>query len=87
MAEEQSLPAIAHRLQRLMLEEYEAKFEKGEINSSDLANLEKLLARNGYNFDPKLIPQGLQDKLPDPVSFDEDDRGDVKILPMQRKQA
>jgi hypothetical protein len=63
---------IAERLQLKLLQRFEALIDQGEMSSTDAATLTRLLAANGWNLDPKKIPQRLRDKLTKVVEFDDD---------------
>lgn len=74
--EQRAQTEIAVKLQRLLLEDFEAAFKAGTITAADRATLARLLMQNGWSLDPKELPQGLKDKLTtriDPSEFDEDD--------------
>lgn len=54
---------IAERLQMLWLQRMEYLLASGEITSTDMATLARVLLSNGWNLDPSAVPQGLRDKL------------------------
>lgn len=54
---------IAERLQLKWLERMETLLDSGEITSTDLATLARVLLSNGWNLDPQALPEGLRQKL------------------------
>ncbi len=54
---------IAARLQLKWLERMEQLLESGEITSTDMATLARVLLSNGWNLDPQTIPTSLREKL------------------------
>lgn len=68
--------ALAERLQDLWLKRMEMLFQSGDITSTDMATLARVLLANGWTLDRRQIPQGLRDKmhkLVEPGDLDEDD--------------
>ena len=54
---------IAERLQMKLLQRLEHLLDEGEITSTDLATLARLLMSNGWSIDPTKMPQGIKDKI------------------------
>lgn len=54
---------LAKRLQMYWLEEMENRFKAGEITSTDMATLARVLMRNGWTLDPSQLPEDLREKL------------------------
>lgn len=70
--------SIAERLQDRLLAEYERLLNAGEMTAGDRKNLQDLLLKMGWNFDPSTLPEDLRHKLteridpselPDPAEF------------------
>lgn len=70
---------LAEELQMLLLQEFKKRFRSGEITSTDLATLSRLLIQNGWTLDPADLPQDLRDHITREVSFDEDIEKDSDI--------
>lgn len=73
---------IAERLQQKWLERMEYLLDSGEITSTDMATLARVLLQNGWSLDPSDLPQSLRDKLTKRVSFDDDLDGELNIRVM-----
>ena len=54
---------IAERLQMKLLQRLEYLLDEGEITSTDMATLARLLMSNGWSIDPTKMPQGIKDKI------------------------
>lgn len=68
--------ALAEKLQLKWLQRMDALFDSGEITSTDMATLARLLKDNGWSLDPSMVPQRLRDKLTKNVAFDDDIDGE-----------
>lgn len=67
---------ISERLQVKVLRYFEKQLDSGTISPTDMATLTRLMAQNGWRFDPHSIPQKLKDKIPNlpkATDFDEDE--------------
>jgi hypothetical protein len=67
---------LAAMLQDLLLEDFKAKLQTGEMTPTDRATLSRLLSQNGWVLDPAALPQGIEDKLTErirPEDLDDDD--------------
>ena len=64
---------IKSRLETKWLERMEKMLDSGEITSTDMATLARVLMQNGWTIDADKLPQHLRDKLTSHVSFEEDD--------------
>lgn len=73
---------IAERLQQKWLERMEYLLDSGEITSTDMATLARVLLQNGWSLDPSDLPQSLRDKLTKRVSFDDGLDGELNIRVM-----
>ena len=62
---------IAKRLQMKWLRRMEHLLDSGEITSTDMATLARVLLQNGWSLDPNDLPQTLRNKLTKKVSFDD----------------
>jgi hypothetical protein len=74
---------LAAELQDLLLKEYKRRFELGQITSSDIRNLQDLLVKNGWSFDPNELPEDLKQKLTADVSYDDDPENErhLQVMP------
>jgi hypothetical protein len=54
---------IAGRLQLKLLKRFETLLDNGEITSTDMATLSRLLMSNGWSIDPTKVPARLRDVL------------------------
>jgi hypothetical protein len=74
---------LAAELQDLLLKEYKRRFELGQITSSDIRNLQDLLVKNGWSFDPNELPEDLKQKLTEDVSYDDDPENErhLQVMP------
>lgn len=70
----------AERLQDLMLDHFEKLLISGEITSTDLATLSRLLHQNGFTLNRADLPEKLQNKLTKIVEFDADEPGGIRIV-------
>lgn len=73
---------IAKRLQEKWLKRMEYLLDTGEITSTDMATLARVLLQNGWSLDPNDLPQTLRDKLTKRVSFDDDLEGELNLRVM-----
>jgi hypothetical protein len=73
---------IAKRLQDKLLKAYELLLDSGEMTAADRKNLQDLLVRNGWTFDPASLPDELKNKLTKLVKFDEDLDNDNRLRVM-----
>lgn len=67
---------LVERMQLKWLQHMEKLLDNGNISSTDLATLARLLMQNGWTLDPARLPKGLKDKLTthlDPTAFDDGD--------------
>jgi len=64
---------IKTRLETKWLERMEKMIDSGEITSTDMATLARVLMQNGWVIDANKLPQQLRDKLTTHLSFEEDD--------------
>lgn len=62
---------IAKRLQIKWLRRMEAMLDSGEITSTDMATLAKVLRDSGWTLDATKLPEKLRNKLTDLTSPDE----------------
>jgi hypothetical protein len=83
MSNEKEQVEIAERLQVLWLKRMESLLESGEITSTDLATLARVLLSNGWNLDPSKLPERLRQKLTESVAFDDDDESGG-VIPIRR---
>lgn len=74
---------IVERLQTKLLERFETLIDAGEITSTDMATLCRLLTQNGWNIDPARVPKGLLSKLTQHISPEELAGGGV--LPFKKR--
>lgn len=65
--------AIAERLQLKVLKRFEELLDNGEITSTDMATLCRLLMQNGWNIDPAALPEGIRDKISEDLPAFHDD--------------
>lgn len=72
--------ALVQRLQLKWLKHMDTLFDSGEITSTDLATLARLLSQNGWSLDPARLPKNLKDKLTKHVDFDADEDGQALHL-------
>jgi hypothetical protein len=54
---------ISKRLQVLWLKHMEKLLDNGEITSTDMATLARVLLHNGWTLDPKQLPKSLKDMM------------------------
>ena len=73
---------IKTRLETKWLERMEKLIDSGEVTSTDMATLARVLQNNGWVIDETKLPQHLRDKLTSHVSPEEleDD-----VLPIRRQ--
>lgn len=69
---------IAERLQLKLLQHLESLLDSGEITSTDVATLARLLMANGWSIDPTKIPQGIKDKITKHIDLA--DYSDLKVM-------
>jgi hypothetical protein len=82
--DQQSAAEIVERLKMKWLIRMEDLLDNGEISSTDMTTLSRVLMANGWVLDPSRLPKGLSDKLGDrvdPTSFEDDD---PDVIPMYR---
>jgi len=74
---------IAKRLQDKLMEAYEKLLDGNAMTAQDRKNLQDLLIRNGWTFDPRELPKALRDQLGDLPKFDEDLDADnrMRVMP------
>jgi len=73
---------IKERLETMWLVHMEKLLQSGEITSTDMATLARVLMQNGWVIDAGKLPQQLRDKLTSNVSF-EGDEEEPKIRMMK----
>lgn len=76
---------LAEKAQAMLLRTYIKRLKEGTISGTELGNLQRLLATNGWSLDPSQLPQELSGMLTtklDPSVLDDDD-----VIPFQRKLA
>lgn len=76
MAKKEDQIARAERIQEKLLERWERLLDSGEVSSTEVAVITKMLRDSGWTLDPARLPQGIKDKLTadiDPTQFDDDD--------------
>jgi hypothetical protein len=72
----------AKRLQDKLLRMYEELLDSGAMTAADRKNLQDLLLRNGWSFDPNTLPQSLKDKITERMKFDDSVNEDFKLQVM-----
>lgn len=71
---------LATSLQKKWLARMEALLDNGEITSTDLATLARVLMANGWTIDPRQLPKKIADKITSPVEFDgEEDEPRIRL--------
>lgn len=76
--QERSQFDIAASLQKLWLERMEHLLRTGDITSTDLATLARVLLANGWTIDPSRLPKGLAEKLTKTASFENVDPEEIE---------
>ena len=71
---------LAERLQVLWLERMETLLNDGEITSTDLATLARVLLANGWTLDPTRLPTSLREKLTKHVEFDAEEDAKIQVI-------
>jgi hypothetical protein len=61
---------LASQLQEKWLRRMDALLDSGEITSTDLATLARVLMANGWTLDPTRLPKQIKDKLTSDIEFD-----------------
>ena len=85
MAVDNTQLEIAESLQIKVLKRFDTMLDSGEITSTDMATLVRLLSANGWQLDRSRVPSSLRDKLTqaiDPKSFEDDGSN---VLPFRSK--
>jgi hypothetical protein len=77
MADTKEQREIAERLQLKWLQRMEKLIDQGEVTSTDMATLARVLMANGWNLDPAALPTGLADKLS--TAIEDMDLGDAPL--------
>lgn len=74
---------VALRIQSKLLRHMESLLDSGEISSTDIATLTRLLTQNGWTLDGTRLPSRLKDKLT--AHFDPDvPDADDKVVPIRK---